>query len=36
MAVMVATVAGVQQETAEMAGVLVQKVAVVQHSVTEC
>ena len=32
-AVTAAAVAGAQQETAEMAGVLVQKVAVVQHSV---
>ena len=34
-AVTVAAVACVQQETAEMAGVLMQKVAVVQHSVVE-
>ena len=32
-AVKVAAVAGVQQETAEMVEVLVQKVAVIQHSV---
>ena len=35
-AVTVAAVAGAQQETAEMAGVLVQKVVEVQHSVVEC
>ena len=32
MAVTAAAIAGMQKETAEMAGVLVQKVAVVQHS----
>ena len=34
-AVTVVALAGVQQETAKMVGLLVQKVAVVQHSVTE-
>ena len=35
-AVTVAVVAGVQQETAEMAEVLVQMVVLVPHSMTEC